>query len=240
MSAVIDDVEVIYPESDGKPMADNTLQWDWMVIIVSELREIFAGQEVFIAGDLFWYPVKGSPRIVTAPDGLVAFGRPPGYRGSYRQWEEGNVAPHVVFEVLSPNNTDDEMADKLAFYDRHGVEEYYFIDPYEPTALGYVRQNGTLTLVDELSGFVSPRLKVRFELEPDEVRIFGPDGREFQDRIDRVQQIEDDLRNASANLSQTSHELEQARKAADEAGRMSEAYRKKLRELGIDPDQLEG
>ncbi len=27
MSAVISDVDVVYPESDGKPMADNTLQW---------------------------------------------------------------------------------------------------------------------------------------------------------------------------------------------------------------------
>ena len=26
--------DVVYPESDGRPMADNTLQWDWMVKIV--------------------------------------------------------------------------------------------------------------------------------------------------------------------------------------------------------------
>ena len=23
---------VVYPESEGKPMADDTLQWDWMVV----------------------------------------------------------------------------------------------------------------------------------------------------------------------------------------------------------------
>lgn len=33
-TAVLD--EVVYPESDGKPMADNTLQWDWIVKIVGE------------------------------------------------------------------------------------------------------------------------------------------------------------------------------------------------------------
>ena len=49
--------EVVYPESDGKPMADNTVQWDWMVKIVGELRDRYAGQEVFVAGDLLWYPV---------------------------------------------------------------------------------------------------------------------------------------------------------------------------------------
>jgi hypothetical protein len=61
---------VVYPESDGKPMADNTLQWDWMVKIVGELRTQYAGQQVFVAGDLFWYPVEGNPKVVAAPDAL--------------------------------------------------------------------------------------------------------------------------------------------------------------------------
>lgn len=88
MNAVAEATDVIYPESDGKPIADNTLQWNWVVRIVSELQELFAGQQVFVAGDLFWYPVRGNNRIVAAPDALVAFGRSPGYRRSYRQWEE--------------------------------------------------------------------------------------------------------------------------------------------------------
>jgi len=126
-TAVLD--EVVYPESDGKPMADNTLQWDWMVKIVGELRVMFAGQNVFIAGNLFWYPIQGDSNTVTTPDAMVVFGRPSGYRGSYKQWEEEDLAPQVVFEVLSPSNTRQEMEDKLRWYEKHGVEEYYFIDP---------------------------------------------------------------------------------------------------------------
>jgi len=38
-------------------------------------------------------------------------------------------AHDVVFEVLSPSNTQQEMADKRAFYEEHGVEEYYVYDP---------------------------------------------------------------------------------------------------------------
>ncbi len=60
---------------------------------------------------------------------MVVFGRPKGDRGSYRQWEEDNIAPQVVFEVLSPNNTLTEMAAKLEFYDMYSVEEYYLYDP---------------------------------------------------------------------------------------------------------------
>ncbi len=86
-------------------MSDNTLQFEWIVTIKEGLEAVFRNDpQVFVAGDLLWYPVQGNPKIRTAPDVLVAFGRPKGYRGSYRQWEEGGIAPHVVFEVLSPGN----------------------------------------------------------------------------------------------------------------------------------------
>jgi Uma2 family endonuclease len=96
---------IIYPDSDGQPMADNTLQLEWIFIIKENLDWLFADREdVFVASDLLWYPVEGRPDIRRAPDALVAFGRPKGYRGSYIQHREGGVAPHVVFEILSPNN----------------------------------------------------------------------------------------------------------------------------------------
>src|SRR5215470_17845154 len=111
-----------YPESDGQPMADNTKQFQWIVTIKENLDALLPN--AFVAGDLFWYPLEGNNRIRQAPDVLVAFGRPKGHRGSYRQWEEDNIAPQVVFEVLSPGNLPSEMAEKLIFYEKHGVEEY--------------------------------------------------------------------------------------------------------------------
>src|SRR5947209_9384932 len=118
-----------YPDSDGQPMADNTLQFRYMVMIQGGLDDLFRDNpDVFVAGDNLWYPVEGEPTTRTAPDVYVVFGRPKGHRGSYRQWEEGGIAPQVVFEVLSPGNTPAEMARKWEFYDRYGVEEYYQYD----------------------------------------------------------------------------------------------------------------
>src|SRR5687768_4537540 len=117
---------IVYPESDGQPMAENTLQFRWIVTIQGGLDALFANDpNVFVAGDLLWYPVDGEPTIRQAPDAMVVFGRPKGERGSYRQWEEGGVAPQVVFEVLSPGNRAGEMTRKSLFYERYGVEEYY-------------------------------------------------------------------------------------------------------------------
>jgi Uma2 family endonuclease len=70
-------------------------------LIKENLECLFADHpDVFVAGDLLWYPVEGRPDIRVAPDALVTFGRPKGYRGSYQQWQEGNIAPQVVFEIL--------------------------------------------------------------------------------------------------------------------------------------------
>lgn len=253
---------VVYPESDGKPMADNTLQWDWMVKIVGELREMYSGQEVFIAGDLFWYPVKGDPKIVQVPDALVVFGRPPGYRGSYKQWEEGGIAPQVVFEILSPSNTREEMQKKLDFYDKHGVEEYYTLNPDKETAAGWVRVDGKYQHVFPIGGYISPRLGIRFE-DKGKLRLFTPDGREFCTREERVEEIQEELRKTALAFEEMRARAIEAERLAIEAEELvrtertrvveaeqlanverskaeqerqaKDALASKLRELGVDP-----
>ena len=79
-------------------------------------------ENVFIAGDLLWYPVEGKPQICQAPDTMVVFCRPKVDRSSYQQWREDNIPPQVVFEIRSHNDSDTKMAKKLSFYQRYGVE----------------------------------------------------------------------------------------------------------------------
>src|SRR5262245_44268430 len=129
-SGILTQAQIEYPDSDGQPMADNTLQFRWIVTIEGGLEALFADDpNVFVAGDLLWYPVEGQPKVRQAPDIMVAFGRPKGYRGSYKQWLEGGIAPQAVFEILSPNHRLNELTRKFQFYERHGVEEYYVYDP---------------------------------------------------------------------------------------------------------------
>ena len=91
LSLTIEDV--LYPDSDGKPMSDNTLQYKWIVRLKSNIDYLLKDQEAFVAGDLLWYPVqvKEPPAPCQAPDVLVALGRPKGERGSYKQWKEANI-----------------------------------------------------------------------------------------------------------------------------------------------------
>ena len=171
---------IIYPESDGRPMADNTLQFRWITVVQGNLAALFADRpDVFVAGDLLWYPVEGRPDIRRAPDVMVAIGRPKGDRGAYLQWEEGGQPPQVVFEIWSPGNTVGEMARKHEFYEQYGVSEYYLIDPQQGDAKGWVRQGEQLHAIDEMNGWVSPLLGVQFAVTEEGVSLFYPDGRPF-------------------------------------------------------------
>jgi len=205
---------IIYPESDGQPMADNTEQFQWIVTIQGGIDTLFKEDpNVFVAGDLLWYPVEGNNKLRVAPDVMVAFGRPKGKRGSYMQWQEDNIPPQVVFEVLSPGNTVIEMIKKLEFYQRYGVEEYYLYDPDKIDFLGWIRTENQLTSIETINGWVSPRLAVRFEITESGLELYRPDGCKFSTYI----------------------ELDTQRQQAEErANRLAE----KLRELGIDPDAM--
>jgi Uma2 family endonuclease len=169
-----------YPESDGQPMSDNTLQFQWIVVLADNLKALFRDRDdVFVSGNQFWYPVEGEREVKAAPDVHVVFGRPKGHRGSYKQWEEGGIPMTVVFEVLSPSNTTEEMAAKLDFYDEHGVEEYYIYDPQKNRLQGYRRGATTLVGLTALHGFTSPRLGIQFDLSGPELVVRYPDGPPF-------------------------------------------------------------
>ena len=207
---------IIYPDSDGKPMADNTQQYRWIVTLVSGLEALFADDPaVFVAGDLLWYPVEGDNKTRIAPDALVAFGRPKGDRGSYKQWEEGGIAPQVVFEVLSPGNTKREMANKLVFYDRYGVEEYYLYDPDRGRLQGWQRQGNQLIKIAPMRGWTSPRLGVRFDLDGLDLCVTGPDGRRFVTVLEVRQQADQEAQARRAAEQRAAREV-QARREAEQ------------------------
>jgi Uma2 family endonuclease len=216
---------VEYPESDGLPIAENTKQFRWIVTIQGGLEAIYRDNaNVFVAGDLLWYPVEGNNTIRVAPDALVVFGRPKGDRGSYLQWLEDNIAPQVTFEVLSPGNRAGELIKKFKFYERYGVEEYYIWDPDAGDLSGWLRDGRELKPIPEMHGWVSPRLEVRFDLVDSDLRLTGPDGKPFATYVELVEQRE--------FLAQ---QREQERHAREQAEQRAERLTAQLKAMGIEP-----
>jgi Uma2 family endonuclease len=206
--------EIIYPCSDGQPMADSTIQYKLIVKIKEGCESLFKNDpNVFVAADLLWYPVEGRTDISQAPDVMVIFGRPKGDRRSYLQWREDNIAPQVAFEIRSHSDSQTKMNKKLSFYNRYGADEYYLYDPENNDLSGWQRIEGILEVIEPMEGWVSPRLGVRFELGEAGLEIYRPDGKKFLSYAELEEQ----------------GELERQR---------AERLAAKLRELNIDPDRI--
>jgi Uma2 family endonuclease len=232
--------KVYYPDSDGKPIADNTKQFRWIVTIKENLDLLFAADpNVFVAGDLLWYPVEGDNTIRNAPDAMVVFGRPKGDRGSYQQWKEDNIPPQVVFEILSPGNRMGEMERKRQFYERYGVAEYYIYDPDRLDFSGWMRSGDRLVQIEEIDDWVSARLGIRFVInEGEELIIYRPDGEKFigfgeLDELRRIQQQRAD--SAEREVFSANQRADNAEREAIAAQQEVERLAAKLRELGIEP-----
>ncbi len=231
-----------YPESDGKPMADNTLQYRWIVTIQGGIDAMFKDDpQVFVGGDLLWYPVEGNNKIAVAPDILVVFDRPKGDRGFYLQWKENNIAPQVVFEILSPSNTLSEMAKKLEFYDQYKVEEYYLYDPDKNDLTGWLRKDNELQVIETINNWISPRLKIKFTLGNSDLEIYRPDGGKFLTYVEletqrqlAEQKAQQEQQRANLEAQRANLEAQRANLEAQKAQRLAE----KLKELGINSDDL--
>jgi Uma2 family endonuclease len=252
-----------YPSTDGEPMAVSTLHFEWLVTIKENLEILTQEKNIFVAGDLLWYPVKGKVDICKAPDVMVAIGRPKGDRLSYLQWLEDDVAPQVVFEVYSKSNRRRKnKEDLLDFYEKYGVEEFYSYDPELNKFVVYIRQDNQLVPLEGLQKWVSPLLKIQFNWSGLAFEILHPDGERFarfeelerRNRYLKMQYAEvESLRQKErqwrvqmekeAELAKKEAEVEKqnakaAQQQAEAAAERNRILEEKLKSLGIDPDQL--
>jgi Putative restriction endonuclease len=195
-----------------------------------------------------WYPVEGRQDISQAPDVMVVFGRPKGDRLSYIQYREDNIGPQVVFEIRSQNDSNIKMNKKLSFYQRYGVEEYYLYDPQINELEGWQRIERDLEVIEPMSGWISPRLGVRFELGEDGLEIYRPNGEKFlsyaeveEERLLDRQRLEQETQRAqqeAQRAEEANQRAEEANQRAEQANQIAQRLAAKLRELNIDPDSI--
>ncbi|MBC8112609.1 MAG: Uma2 family endonuclease [Verrucomicrobia bacterium] len=230
-TTVISSQPIIYPSSDGKPIADNTKQFDLITLIKENLACHFSNDpSVFVAGDLLWYPVEGNTKICRAPDVMIAFGSKKRDRKSYIQHQENGIAPQVVFEIISDSNRQHpiEMLRKFSFYQRFGVEEYYVYDPDLIELEVFIRKGDYFLELDPMIfPFKSPLLQITFDIIEEQLSIMYPGGELFK----RVGDLK-------SELNETKLVLNEAKSALDNEREKAEKLADKLREMGINREQI--
>ena len=207
-----------YPDDDGNPLSDNTLQFRFITTIAGGLKAQYRDNpNVFVAGDLLWYPVEGQRNVRQAPDVMVVFGRPKGDRTSYLQWKEDNLPPQVTFEIASQSNTKYELeVKKLNFYQRYGVQEYYVFYPLRERLRGWQRQGDQLIEIPQMQGWESPRLQLRFEQQGKELYLYRPNGERLRDYPEVVAQLEAERQQSQQYRQELNWERQQSQQYRQE------------------------
>jgi Uma2 family endonuclease len=202
----------IYPENDGKPMAETDVHRNLLANLVFTLENHFQAQpDVYISGNLLVYYVEGNPAKCLAPDVFVVRGVPKGQRRIYKLWEEG-VAPQIVIELTSRKTWKEDLQTKWELYRDLGVQEYFIFDPeydyLDEALVGYRLENGKYTDLDIKDGRVkSDVLGLELVDTGETLRLLNPDSNQFLPTPQESQQRAAELEATLARYRQQFGEL---------------------------------
>ena len=141
----------VYPESDGKHIAETDAHRDLMVDFIQMLQHHFIREPVYVSGNLLIYYEEGDMKKSVSPDVFVVQGVAKKRRRTYLTWEEGKT-PDFVLEVSSRSTYKDDIDKKKDLYAAVlKVKEYYIYDPegeIYPSFIGYRLIDGVYQEID--------------------------------------------------------------------------------------------
>ena len=245
---------VVYPCSDGQPMAETQIHGECMMYVTAALRRWFEKHgraDVHVGSNNFLYYERGNPRAVVAPDVYVVVGAPAHLRDTYLLWNEPK-GPDFVLEVTSASTRRVDERRKRGVYAALGVSEYFLYDPraeyLTPPLQGFRLHDGeyrTLPSVTVLAGrgvAVASEvlgLELRDEREARMVRLHdratGEDLPTYGEAEQTSRKETEARRVAEARLVQeaAARREEVAARRAAEAGLVQEAAARRAAEAGL-------
>ena len=143
---------LVYPESDGKPMAETDTHRNLMMDFILMLEDYYQNEnDVYVSGNLLLYFEEGDPKKCLSPDVFVVFGVEKKLRRTYQTWVEANT-PDFVLEIASPSTFKEDIGRKKDLYASVlAVKEYYIFDPLGqivPSFTGYRLIDGVYQEID--------------------------------------------------------------------------------------------
>ena len=122
-------LEIIYPSSDGEPLAETQQHVLAILMALALLRLYLQEQPAVVFADQFLYYIEGNPRARVASDVMVVFDIEKRLYANYKIWE-GQQTPAIIFEVTSAGTKETDWNFKKTLYEQLGVTEYWLFDPY--------------------------------------------------------------------------------------------------------------
>lgn len=233
---------ILYPESDGKPMAETDTHRDLITDCIQTLEWHYREEpDVYVSGNLLvYYEPYPNPRAV-APDVFVVHGVSKKQRRIFVTSEE-NKAPDFVLEVGSRGTYRQDLERKKNIYAaRLGVKEYYIYIPYgvvEEAFMGFRLVEGAYERIE----FVDDRLSstvlgLELGMHEGALRFYHPQTQQWlRPPKERVERAEERVERAEERAERAEAEAAQEARARQD---MEEELAKALAEVQRLQAQLE-
>ena len=132
---------LVYPESDGEPMAETGRHVRLLLDMIETIDRLFRDvPDVHVCGNMFLYYEEGNPRKVLSPDVFMVRGVSKKELRTYKTWEQQPYLDFVL-ELASPSTYAKDFNEKKTIYEQIlRVKEYYIYDPYHeirPSFIGF-------------------------------------------------------------------------------------------------------
>jgi Uma2 family endonuclease len=217
------------PCDDGEPMETqrHKMQMDLLIEVLYPWLE--QRDNGYVGGNMFVYysSQQLKNQDFRGPDFFAVLDVPKGERKSWVVWDEGK-APDVIIELLSESTAQqDKTIKKLIYQNQMRIPEYFWYDPFAPDDWqGCQLVGGSYQALNLIKDhYVSEKLNlalVRWSGDYEGVkavwlRWVTLDGKLLPTKSERLRQAED---------------------RAEQAQAQAEKLAAKLREMGINPDNL--
>ena len=217
---------VVFPPGDlysHEPPLETDLHRDQIDLLIRLLRSLWQDrQDFYVSGNItiYYSPKQLKSEDFRGPDFFVVLGTERRPRKSWVVWEEEGKYPNVIVELLSDSTAKTDRGLKKHIYqDTFRTPDYFWFDPYSLEFEGFHLVDGTYQPLEstEQGWRWSQQLGLYLGVHQEQLRLFT----------------------ATGDLVPTPEEIAEAeRQRADGEQQRSEKLAAKLRELGVDPDQI--
>ena len=170
---------LVYPESDGEPIAETEKHRKVMIDVIDILDQHFQHiPEVHVSGNLLLYYEEGNPRKSVSPDVFMVRGLSKKELRVYKTWEQPPTLDFVL-ELASPSTFRRDFTEKKKIYQNIlRVKEYFIYDPYgeiEPDFIGFRLIDEVYETMEFVNGrLLSETLDLALEARDGILRLYNP------------------------------------------------------------------
>lgn len=233
--------EIIFPKGEfwsDEPPLETYLHLTQIILLLQSLQWLWQDRkDYFAAGNLtiYYSPNQKKSEYFRGPDFFVVLGTKwDEKRKSWVVWEEEGKYPNVIIEILSHSTAATDRGEKKQIYqDTFRTPDYFWFDPYTLEFQGFTLISGKYQPIEpnEQGWLWSEQLQLYLGIYEDKLRYFDIEGELVSSPEEAASQ---ERQQKELALQQQDYERQQKELALQE----NEQLKAKLRELGINPNEI--